>query len=146
MDTKIDWEAPFIAELMKNRTDGELAEYLGVTRQRVHQVRKRLGLESYTVRRRKGVIESGLLGVVTDEEVEHQTCEDRKYVASVRQSLGIKSYRKSKFDKYEHLLGTISDKKLAEMVGTSQSSISNFRRKRNIAPYQVRSVNKVVES
>lgn len=143
---KINWEAPNVVELMKSNNDGELAKYLGVSRQRVHQVRKRLGLESATARRRQAVIDSGLLGSKSDSEVAESLGEDLKYVASVRQSLKIKTVRKSKFDEHAHLLGTISDKEIAKMVGTSQSAISNFRRKRNIAPFQKRNTIKVDET
>lgn len=136
----VDWKSPDLLELMKKNNDSELAFKLGVSRQRVHQVRKSLGIPSASSRREEAVIETGLVGKVSDRELAEKLGEDHKYVAAVRHRLQIKPVRTSKFDKYVHYMGVVPDKKIAEMAGTSQSSISNYRRRRNIAPFQKRSV------
>lgn len=143
---EIDWESDSIRELFEHRNDGELSRYLGVSRQRVHQVRKKLGIASYTARRRQEIVDSGLLGKVDDQEVAMALVESPKYVASVRQRLKIKPVRTSKFEQYEHLLGTVSDNKIAKMAGTTQSAVSNYRRRRNIPPFQTRTVVKAPDS
>ena len=134
----IDWKSPDLLELMKKNNDGELSRRLGVSRQRVHQVRTKLGIPSAAARREESVVESGLVGKVTDRELAEKIGEDYKYVAAVRQRLQIKPLRSSKLDDHLHLLGKISDKDLAEMAGTSRSLISTYRRNRNIHPFQDR--------
>jgi hypothetical protein len=137
---KVDWSSPQVRELIEKKNDGELSVLLGVSRQRVHQIRKKLGIVSASERRENLVVESGLLGKISDKELGEKLQEDPKYIAAVRQRLQIKPVRRSKFDGYVHLLGTVSDKSIAEMAGTSQSAISNYRRRRNIEPYQRRRV------
>lgn len=143
---EIDWESGEIRELLERRNDGELSRQLGVSRQRVQQVRKKLGIASHTSRRRQEIVDSGLLGKISDQELATTLVENSKYVSAVRQKLKIAPVKTSKFDEYEHLLGKVSDNKIAKMAGTSQSSISSYRRRRNISPYRARTVVKASDS
>lgn len=109
----VDWSAPEIVELLHNFNDCEVADKLGVTRQRVHQIRKINNIPS-SVQRRRAALDKFEVSPAAFTKSE------------------------SKLDEYKELLGTISDNEIARRSGVSQAWVSTFRRKLGIKPFRER--------
>jgi predicted transcriptional regulator len=138
MKTTIDWNSSEINQMFVDKNDCEISKVLGVSRQRVHQVRKKFKIASLTSRRKNSIITSGLIGTQSDRSIGIFFGEEERYVTSIRRRLKIKSIKRSKLDEYAHLLGKVSDNRISKMANVSQSAVSNYRRRKNINPFQKR--------
>lgn len=94
MENKVDWKSPEVLKQLHENNDCEVAASLGVTRQRVQQIRKKLGIISKRANRRVAVLGSGKLGTISDAELGSLIGEDPRYVALIRRQSGLKAYHR----------------------------------------------------
>jgi hypothetical protein len=78
-----------------------------------------------------------LLGTIPDLAVSKLIGVSIDVVTSRRRGLGITSYKdaiRKHSEDYLHLIGTVSDEELSDIVGISSSTAFNWRKKHNIPP------------
>jgi len=80
---------------------------------------------------------NSLLGTMPDLTLAKKLNTSYDIIRSRRQGLGIDSYgetSRKKSEDYLHLIGTVSDEELSDIVGISSSTAFNWRKKHNIPP------------
>lgn len=112
--------------------DAKLAAKLGVTKQRVQQMRKKYGIPPFRQRFTKEFWESQPLGQIPDAELAGQLGCGVETVTKARRKrlIFIPRNRKSKWD--EQPLGKIADEILAQQLGCSVANVAQARSRRKI--------------
>lgn len=124
----VDWDIQPLGEM----PDAEIARQLGVTRERVRQVRAERGIPKYEEEEPEWL---HLLGTDSDVNIAADHNVARATVNRWRNALGIKPYlRTTRWDE-EPLLGKVPDKVLAEKHGVHYVSVARARWDRDIPKY-----------
>lgn len=121
--------------------DAEIARQCGYSRERIRQLRNRLGLPSYLDKLRavaKDIERAHRTGKYTDEEVSRQFHVSISLVRRVRFRLGLPTSGRRKLNKrregVRHLLGKLFDKDVARKVGVSINTVIRWRQNLGIQP------------
>ena len=144
------WKEPKFRSLLGKMTDVEIARRVGLTKERIRQLRVRYQVPKYKIQKREGyrpgsmrykVNRDKLLGHVVDREIAQKYGCSETIVCWIRNEKGIPSMisqgKVTRFDwsRYDSLLGTMSDQKLSQIVGCNPVTVARRRRRLKISAF-----------
>ena len=133
----IEAKYPGMLEMLGDSTDQVVADEYDLSRQRIHQIRKRLGIEACHAPFVPTPEQVALLGTTTDRELAEAWGAHGGTVSRIRRQHNIPQW--SPWIEHEktlqpHLdkIGKISDPKVAAMAGTTTRVVFEYRQKHGI--------------
>ena len=133
METKY----PGMLEMLGDSADRVVADEYDLSRQRIHQIRKRLGIEACHAPFEPTPEQVALLGTTTDKELAEAWGVHGGTVSRIRRQHNIPQWspwieHEKTLQPYLHLIGKISDPKVAVMAGTTIRVVFEYRQKHGI--------------
>lgn len=128
---------PGITDLLGEETDASVGEKYGITRQRVHQFRKKLDVASTRQFIELTPEQIERLGTVNDRILASEWGIAPYLVGQTRRNLGIKAWspwieHEKALAPYLDQIGKISDPKVAAMAGVNTRVVFEYRKRHNI--------------
>lgn len=130
-----EYPRPACFDLLGTVPDRAVAEQYGVSKQRVHQYRKKFGIPAYEpLQQRPEYFD--LLGTMPDADIARKYGVSAMRVGGCRRRHDIPAYEPAwKRREYLDLLGKLPDTVIARQYGVSQISVCRQRNKRKIPVY-----------
>ena len=134
-----DMEAkyPGMLEMLGDSTDQVVADEYDLSRQRIHQIRKHLGIEACHAPFTPTPEQVALLGTTTDKELAEAWGVHGGTVSRIRRQHNIPQWspwieHEKTLQPFLHLIGKVSDPKVAAMAGTATRVVFEYRQKHGI--------------
>jgi DNA-binding CsgD family transcriptional regulator len=134
---ELDVRYPGMFPRLGHDSDLEIAIDYGISRQRVHQIRNRLGIDAANVP--YSFTEEGiaLLGTMSDVDLAERLGTYKMRVQQERRKHDIPAFepvneRERKIEQFRDLVGVLSDPKVAKLAGVPHQAIFNYRQKYGI--------------
>ena len=133
----IEERHPGMFERLGMDSDLDIALDYNVSRQRVHQIRQRLGIECSFKPFVFPEDAAPLLGTMPDKVLAERLGANSPHIKAEREKRGIPVWEyvppsEEKIKTVAHLVGVISDPKVAKMIGVPPQAIYNYRQKYGI--------------
>lgn len=119
-----------IIELFGKETDQTIGLKYGLSRQRIHQIRKKLGIKPYNEKINIWDIEIPDL-TISNKIIREQTNLSNNAIRKRRHASNIR-YKKEKIDWSAVQFGEMNDEEIAEKYNISINSVCSYRKKHNI--------------
>lgn len=133
----VDIRYPGMLPRLGQDTDLEVALGYGISRQRVHQIRSRLGIDASFAPYTPTKEDVALLGTLPDVALAERLGTNHMRVLQERRKRGIPAFspiseKERKIEQHLDLLGVLSDPKFAKIAGVSTAEVYRYRVKHSV--------------